>query len=660
MADLTLLAMPKAEFNDWVGEACKLYREGDLLALSQLPLAHSSLVEPCFLKGESISGGVRGQALQAVLHWAVDKLRPAGLPSWTASRWRHYNILFYFYLNEMRIAELADNMAIAEQTFYQLRPRAIAALGGVLREELVAPQHTTELKNYALADRYASHPPAEQLILRLATIFQQPIAANLLYRLSAEAKIEPVQPHLQHLLNANLLVANEQGTEFLATPEIRPYLLTLLSPAERHTWHGAAGEYYETQRDYLEAARHFRLAMTYSTAANVLIQHYREIIDALNIEELRQLLVEFRAAELADSNLWAELKIVDGQVAIYLEDVDTALARYGEALSAPDRRIKALAYCHRAEAFKLKNIDEALAHYHYGIKLLEELNTADPLLVKTLIELAWIFIQDRQDFPKAAATLQRAEELINLHDRGAWSDLHKAWGELCYRQAKLSEAIDHLLQSWLAANEVQDVDRMIKTAHNLGQFYVEAKQYEHGLNYLAQSQQLATQAGNRTAEAACHKGMGGCYFWQAQYERAIEHYQTAYTIFQQTGNLVWQASTCYDLAEVHAKIGETHTAKVHFEEGVTLAKSLGYEELLQSFDELAHQHGELKPPTIELNERQNQALEFIKAKGKITNRDYRQLTGISQKQAVRDLHDLVDKGILSEIGSGRATGYVIK
>jgi len=64
--------------------------------------------------------------------------------------------------------------------------------------------------------------------------------------------------------------------------------------------------------------------------------------------------------------------------------------------------------------------------------------------------------------------------------------------------------------------------------------------------------------------------------------------------------------------------------------------------------------------TMGLNERQVKAVLYLKEKRKITNKEYRELTGISDEGARIDLNVLVSKGLLESKGSGRGTHYVLK
>lgn len=61
-----------------------------------------------------------------------------------------------------------------------------------------------------------------------------------------------------------------------------------------------------------------------------------------------------------------------------------------------------------------------------------------------------------------------------------------------------------------------------------------------------------------------------------------------------------------------------------------------------------------------LNERQLKAVKYVKEKGKITNKEYREISNLSDEGARIDLNDLVEKGIFLSKGKGRNTHYVLK
>lgn len=61
-----------------------------------------------------------------------------------------------------------------------------------------------------------------------------------------------------------------------------------------------------------------------------------------------------------------------------------------------------------------------------------------------------------------------------------------------------------------------------------------------------------------------------------------------------------------------------------------------------------------------MNERQIKAVLYVKEKGKITNREYRQMFGITDRTALRDLTAICEKGALQKVGvTGRKTEYIL-
>ncbi len=60
-----------------------------------------------------------------------------------------------------------------------------------------------------------------------------------------------------------------------------------------------------------------------------------------------------------------------------------------------------------------------------------------------------------------------------------------------------------------------------------------------------------------------------------------------------------------------------------------------------------------------LNERQIKAVLYVKEHGRITNADYREMFDVSNKTAYLELDDLVKRGILAKVGSGRTVHYVL-
>jgi len=673
MNDTILLGQPPFDLEEQIAAALKALREGDLLALGTLPLAHTTLVSDCFLTGEPTTTDRRGWILRALLCWRIERLRPAGEPSWVKPAWRHYNILHHFYLEGARASALAETMAIAEQTLYQLRGQAISALAAAVRSELAAPDNQVSHQQIVNADRYARLTNQQQQLLRLAAVFPGAAPAALLHTL-AQTLGNPDALSAAHGLTLQYLMhSDSEGSAFAVHPALRTLALTRLSPQERRLAHEMAAEHYVAQQNFLEAAQQWRSADQLERAARLLIDHQRDIVDNLQIEELKELLAGFRASELTPG-LWARLKILAGEIAEFTRNLPAALAEYQQALAAPDLHTKALAYYRRAKAFEPTNSDESLAHYARAIQLLE--TTTTPLTVEERLTLlgniyidrAWLQMQVRADLARAETDLLRARTLLDsapaLRDQPVWCDLYNALGEFYHRTGKPALAEEHSWQAWLAANEARDLERMSKTAHNLGLVYMDnLRQYDRALEYLHKSEELARRTGNRQMEALSAMSIGACHYWLGDLCAALAQYEAAALIFGESGNRALLARTHFGLAEAYADLGEQDAARRHHQEGVTIATALSDQGALQDFAALAEQHRYLvnTPSALpeQLSERQQKALAYVRQHGQITNREYQTLTGVAQKQSVRDLNELVAGQYLQRQGNGRSTCYVL-
>lgn len=65
------------------------------------------------------------------------------------------------------------------------------------------------------------------------------------------------------------------------------------------------------------------------------------------------------------------------------------------------------------------------------------------------------------------------------------------------------------------------------------------------------------------------------------------------------------------------------------------------------------------PASLTRQKRQELALDYIRENGSITNNQYREITGISENTALRDLEALVEQNSLRAVGKGRGRKYVL-
>ena len=64
--------------------------------------------------------------------------------------------------------------------------------------------------------------------------------------------------------------------------------------------------------------------------------------------------------------------------------------------------------------------------------------------------------------------------------------------------------------------------------------------------------------------------------------------------------------------------------------------------------------------SLELNERQKKAIEYLKINKNITRKIYVEINNISPRQANKDLNNLLEKKLIRKQGRGRAIFYILK
>lgn len=662
MSEPILLATSDDEFQEIVADALRNSRERAWGKLADSPLAQSSFVEGCLGASEANNKKLRGRAVRGMLRWGMNELRPTEEHSWIDKQWHPYNILFYLYMEGMSFDDMARKMGIAKATLYKKRSeKALPELAEILREALQRAQEPQQLKLYTIALRYFLLTESEQQLLRMAIIFRRPFPAPWLHQEAQQAQISNIALKMNKLIKANFLLLNENqdgGAQIAAHPDIRPHLQPMLWAKERQNWHWSAANRYLTQRDYLQAAYHFQRTgdkAGVELAAQTLLDNQQAMIDAGQTKQLGEKLAEFEAHQLA-ADLWADVKIAAGDVALLLGEGKRAIAEYSLALSAPQIETKALAHYKIGRATKRTNLDEAITHFERGIELLEPLPQAPPLLPDLYLDMVWLYLQDRLSLQKAENNLNKAQAVIRSDDSRRRVNLHNAWAKLCYKRGEQEGEREHALKALVAARETMDSDLIINMAHNVGQAYIWQGEYDQGRAYVEEALELTIQTADKSKEGGCYKTTGFSYFFQAEYDQAIAHYQRAYDIFVEIGNRNWQGDACHDLAEAYAENWQKAQMEQHLQEATEIAAELQDEQLDEDLKELRAKYSS----RMKLKARQWQAMNYVNKHGQITTREYQDLIELPKATATRHLRNLCKKGFLVKEGRGRATYYRLR
>jgi tetratricopeptide (TPR) repeat protein len=659
MNDTILLAGEPKEVERVVRLAFRNY--WNLSALAESPLAQSWLVEDSLLAGDERYGEARGYALRAVLDWALAKLLGQGTHSAEIS----VDVLTKRYIEGLSNKQYADLRMIGAPAAHARRKTAVQRVVKLLRQALLSPlpSDAGERQQGMIALRYQDCTEDEQILLRLLTIFREPVSLSVL----ADVAPKELPPDSWHHLRAlNLIVSDDRlhMTQGAVHQELRPYLLKRVTPDESEQWNAAAGSFYVKPGAIIEALYHLKEAGQLVRAARLILHHVEQGND-LPIERLRERLAAFRRTDLP-TTLWAQVKILAGRMAELCQEIDVAQREYEAALVAEEPLIKAEAYYQLANLHEQRDIQVAFVHYTACQQLLQAINTPKGinLLVNSYIRVAWLCIEHLRppDSERARENLTLATHLIR-HAEGQGSqwqrlqaDLNITWGIFYVRCSPPNPALElqHLVRAYQHAYEAGDKELQVNTTYNLGVAYMRRKRYDEARQEFEKSQALALETGNRRMAALSQKGIGDSYCGAVDYERAIPCYQRAYDYFRETGNHYWQSAVGEDLAEAHAALGNTLQAKAYFAEALQLGSIVGNQRVLADLEALAKRYIEL---SADLNEREQQAIGEIRRHGSINNRQYKELTQSSRATATRDLRELLQKGICVKVGEARGTRY---
>ncbi|MFT5194257.1 MAG: putative membrane protein [Candidatus Promineifilaceae bacterium] len=640
-----------------IGDGFKYVREGRILELSALPFAQTRLVTDCLLTGHPITPDIRGRTLRSILRWAIDRLKPGGEHKWFANEWRNFNILNYFYLEGLKVAEVSEKMGIADQTLYLIRLEAIAAVAQVLVQEIKQPVDGQRRKNYVLEDQYKLQTNYSRTILRLLTAFGQSMPYRLISSVMQTEDSTYLNQSLSDLVNSGLIISDPAFSTVLVHPETIDFLAIQLSSQEREEWHSQIADYFLEQANFIEAAKQYKRADLPQKSANVLLNNHEAIINDMQIEDLQHLIGNLKPTEL-DEDSWVRIQLLNGDNLKLLGNLDGAISAYQKALAAESIPLKARAYYQRAMALFLTNLDEALAHYNYCIKLLIEYNIEPDLLTRAYIGQAQVYLRENQ-FDVAEESLQHATMRINESNREIFSYLQSAWYYLSIKRNDLKKAVLHGQQAWLAATEIGDSVRMAEMSHNLGMIYAQLGDFDKSSDYLNKSIVIAKEIGNLEVLAANRKTLGGLYFIQKDFDNAIKEYEAAWKMLINMGNLNWQTHTAYDLAEVYGEVGNEEKFWEFYNQGLVLAEKVGNSSLVEELN-LLQENLSFQNRSENLNERQTLIIFHLRQHQKITNRDFQSLTQLSPRQALRELQDLVEKNLIEKAGKGRSAHYRLK
>jgi serine/threonine protein kinase/tetratricopeptide (TPR) repeat protein len=697
------------QFTDEIKTAFQGY--SSLLELAQSPLAHSPLIAPTLilnvLPDEQITADARGRALRIVLRWAVNRLapapprypmgthRPADDPTWQNPLWWKYNILRHRYVEPLHpdgfpegyklVGTLIARMGLSSRDcFYTERDRAIDDVAILLREQITRRQCDAELQRLAAKELYYSlkNDTIAQDLLGIAATLRDVFPRSLLIDMASRENILHIEDPLGHLLAQRLLQPRDNGHVLMIPPAIQTYVHARQPEPALAQRHQLAARFYLDQGRPIEVAWHLKMAGRPAEAADVLLETANRLVDSLEMEALRNALLDFASHQL-DAARWCDVQILLSDLWRGAGDQKKARKACREALRAAiDPTQQARVYRRLGKLYEDRDQDRAMDYYQRASERFPVDHLERLALLK---DRAWLYIHQRK-WEEAESDLTLALEITNrlTSVQAQEADIHNALAGLYRRQERYKTAIRHARQSLTLREEHSDLQQIAHSWNNLGLIYAKMGNPSQAIPAYEEALKTFQQMENQEAIATVSLNIGVAHYYADRLGEAVEHYQQSLAIFREIDLPRGEAEAHYNLAEALIKLEQDEEAHQHLQAGHAISQRAELSDLLQMFESLRDETDEsvnfasesddfVFPPTLvtspakrvhiyrdlDLSPEEQTAIEITKREGHVTSRALMKEAQISKSTATRKLSHLFDLGLLERKGKGRGTHYVI-
>jgi tetratricopeptide (TPR) repeat protein len=687
----------QAGLTQLVNTAFKNYHS--ILSLSRSPLANSPLVEPALvLDNVSPTADERGRALRLVLQWAVEQLapgpvryplgtyRPLDDPTWRNPLWWRYNILRHRYLDPLHPDDFVEGGRFTEtlmaltgipsaDTFFDERNRAIREVAQHLWQQKNQGEANEILRRLALEAAYRplQKRPAALQLLGVAATLMDVFPRSLLMELAHAEQLPEPESILSQLTARRLLLMSEDGDDLWMSSVLRTYVYARQDQDKRRRRHRHAAQYFERTGDPLRAAIHWQHAAQWSRAAAGLFRAADDLINELQIPELRDALAAFEEEHLPP-HLWWEVQLRLSDLYAQLGQQDEALAACRRALQAmqePDKQARV--YRRMGKLYEKHNQRHALTYYQQAM---ESFLPDDPELLVLLKDRGWLYIL-RHEWAKAETDLFQALAQSSNAELGVRADIYDALAALHRYQKRFDEALEYARRALALREEMGDTLRTAKSFGNLGLLYRAMGETAHAIAAYKEAMSTYAKLGNQELMAMAQLNIGTAYHLAGRIQEAIAVYRQSLTLCQRVGLPLAEARLHSNLAEAYAETGQVEAARRHWHMGYTLSRRSEFDDQIDYFLKLAATHpalqdlvqddltstAGLKPqpddasPKLRLHPVEQMAMDLAAQAGRVTPRDLMAASALSKATATRRLASLVERGLLEKHGKGRGTYY---
>jgi len=224
--------------------------------------------------------------------------------------------------------------------------------------------------------------------------------------------------------------------------------------------------------------------------------------------------------------------------------------------------------------YELHRNNKSLNFYEKALKIRKAINDKQGE-GRTLRKIGFIYSdlgQNKKALDYYNRALLKAKE---TNDKQGEGGTLSSIGVVYHNSEKYEQALEYYLRALPLRREANDKQGEAVTLNNIGLVYYNSEKYEQALEYYLRVLPLRREANDKQGEAVTLNDIGLVYANSEKYEQALEYYQRALTIYQELGDRAGAAATLRNI--------RLQEATILFTQAWELEKSYNYERAIEYY-----------------------------------------------------------------------------
>ena len=138
------------------------------------------------------------------------------------------------------------------------------------------------------------------------------------------------------------------------------------------------------------------------------------------------------------------------------------------------------------------------------------------------------------------------------------------------------EAVSHLIDAYVYADSLKDVDGLAASSNNLGVVYAEQGNLDKAIYHLKESIEWYRKAGSKEKEISGLLNLGIAHIQSGNFQRGTELFEENYDLAVELGDQFLIANSCLNLSGINFDQGKLELAKVWIEKAISKYTEIGY------------------------------------------------------------------------------------